>query len=309
MVTYHRIGSPAEDRFYDPVYSATSDGLRAQLQYLRSRFRLLNVQDVIALAENSFLLQEPTALVTFDDGYRDNATLAVPILAELRVPAVFFLPTSFLEQPRLTWWDRVAYVLKQTAQKTLVLERPEPMAVDLEQLPRSEAVWKVIEAYIRSPDPAELEVMRHLEERAEVSVASDELARDLFMTWDDVRSAAMAGVDIGSHSHGHPFLARLDESAQRFELTESKRILEEQTGREVVALAYPYGDPGMFTEQTEQLALEAGYRVAFAANRGINRPGRTDRFAIRRIGIGSADSLDIVRSRAVWLSAFGTSPF
>lgn len=129
------------------------------------------------------------------------------------------------------------------------------------------------------------------------------------MSWDDVRAAGAAGVDIGSHSHGHPFLARLEEQAQRFELTESKRILEEQTGREIVALAYPYGDPGMFTDQTERLAQEAGYRLAFAANRGINRPGQTDRFAIRRIGVGWADSVDLCRARAVWLSAFGSSPF
>ena len=54
-------------------------------------------------------------LITFDDGYRDNFDLAVPILRERGIPATFFLPTAFLDSPRLPWWDHVAYVIKQTA--------------------------------------------------------------------------------------------------------------------------------------------------------------------------------------------------
>ena len=55
---------------------------------------------------------EPAALITFDDGYRDNFEVAAPILRERNVPATFFLPTAFLEAPRLPWWDQVAYAIK-----------------------------------------------------------------------------------------------------------------------------------------------------------------------------------------------------
>ena len=64
------------------------------------------------------------------------------------------------------------------------------------------------------------------------------------------------------------------------------------------ALAYPYGWPGTYTEQTKALAAGSGYRVAFASLEGINRPGSLDPFEVRRLGVGSGDSPILLRGRA-----------
>ena len=114
-------------------------------------------------------------------------------------------------------------------------------------------------------------------------------------------------MSIGSHGDRHLELARLSEKEQRNELAESKRVLESELGRAIAVLAYPYGWPGTFDATTQQLAGEEGYQVAFASTEGVNRPGSIDRFAVRRIGVGFADSPTLLRARLAMYASIGKS--
>ena len=129
------------------------------------------------------------------------------------------------------------------------------------------------------------------------------------MTWDQAKQLADsgAGMAIGSHSQSHPRLASLNEDAQYQELASSKQILENRIGRPIKALAYPYGWPGSYTAATMALAARAGYRVAFSSHEGINRFAGLDRYAMSRIGVGSADSAALLRRGSVFHCAFGNS--
>ena len=121
VLTYHRIAEPGADLFYDPVISATPGSFRAQVDWLGRRMRVLTLPEAIERIASESPWREPAALVTFDDGYRDNFEAAAPILRERGIPATFFLPTAFLEAPRLPWWDRVACIIKQTRVNRLEL--------------------------------------------------------------------------------------------------------------------------------------------------------------------------------------------
>ena len=314
VLTYHRIAEPGADPFYDPVISATPEAFRAEIAWLRRHVRVLALDELLAMLESGSPWREPTALITFDDGYRDNFEAAAPILREHDVPATFFLPTAFLEAPRLPWWDQVACAIKQTRVPSLRLERsPDggtpPISIDLESMPRSAAIMTIIRAFLDDTIADERWFLDHLFTRAEVAVDGESLARALFTSWDQVRALAGAAstLTIGSHGHSHQRLAGLDEASQRRELTESKGILETRLGREVAALAYPYGWPGCYTARTKALAAEAGYRLAFASLEGVNRPDSLDRYDIRRLGVGSGDSPALLRARTAFHTAFGRS--
>jgi peptidoglycan/xylan/chitin deacetylase (PgdA/CDA1 family) len=131
------------------------------------------------------------------------------------------------------------------------------------------------------------------------------------MSWDQVRDLADSGtgLSIASHAHTHQELASLDHQSQRRELALSKQILQQRLGRDVHALAYPYGWPGTFSAITKKAARESGYLVAFCSHPGVNRPGTIDRFEVNRLGVGSADSVPILRARAALFSALGRSVF
>jgi peptidoglycan/xylan/chitin deacetylase (PgdA/CDA1 family) len=314
VLTYHRIAEPGSDSFYDSVISATPATFRAQVECLHRRIRVLTLDELLARLESGLTWRGPAALVTFDDGYRDNFEVAIPILRERGIPATFFLPTAFLEAPRLPWWDQVAYIIKQTRVRRLVLEigpdggKP-PLAIDLETTPRSSAIMKIIGAFLDGTIADGPWFLDRLAERASVDVDGAALARALFTSWDQVRHLTGVGADltIGSHGHSHRELAGLDGESQRVELTESRRLLESRLGRAVTALAYPYGWPGSYTAATKALAAEAGYRLAFAAREGVDRPGSLDPYEIRRLGVGSGDSPALLRARIALHATFGRS--
>lgn len=86
------------------------------------------------------------------------------------------------------------------------------------------------------------------------------------LTWEEIKEMSDYGIDFGSHGQNHIYLTRKDENeteAQyeekiKQELNESKREIEEKTGKPVKCLAYPYGKYNTYVEKE---ALKAGYEV------------------------------------------------
>ena len=129
------------------------------------------------------------------------------------------------------------------------------------------------------------------------------------MDWDQVKQLASAGMSIGSHGHTHRALGELEDEIQRHELIESKRILESQLGREVTAIAYPFGWDGTFSRHTVALAAEVGYRLGFSSLEGVNQPKkpRFESLALRRLTVGTGDSPALLHARASLHAALGNS--
>ena len=105
VLNYHRVGTIAGNALDDATFSASAEDLRLQMTYLKRWFVLPPVDQILdSLARGRF--DEPTALVTFDDGYRDNYELGFPVLRSLGVPACFFVVSGYVDTPSLPWWDR-----------------------------------------------------------------------------------------------------------------------------------------------------------------------------------------------------------
>src|SRR5258708_31259929 len=106
------------------------------------------------------------------------------------------------------------------------------------------------------------------------------------LSWEDVRTMSRAGVDFQSHSMTHPLLTHPPKSMSRaeyvawidHELVDSKRIIEEQTGKPVTAIAYPFGG---YDEKVVERTKKAGYVAALTCDDG-NVTRLTDAWHINR---------------------------
>lgn len=143
------------------------------------------------------------------------------------------------------------------------------------------AVFFVATRHVRDPGDW-LPAIRALQ----LGPLTPELRRDLFdgMSADQLRAAAASPlVTIGSHTVSHPFLTRLGDADLARELAESKRFLEDVTGRAVDLFAYPTGD---YDRRTISAVRDAGYRAAFVErSRGLGG----GRWEIPRVGLYSSD--------------------
>lgn len=99
--------------------------------------------------------------------------------------------------------------------------------------------------------------------------------------WDAARKLDSSGFEIGSHSLSHPYLAEISPEDCFRELTDSRKILEDELGHEIVHLAYPYGS---YNQKVRDISAEAGYRTACTTDERFSRPG-DDMLLLPRIDI------------------------
>ncbi|MBS2024766.1 MAG: polysaccharide deacetylase family protein [Deltaproteobacteria bacterium] len=93
------------------------------------------------------------------------------------------------------------------------------------------------------------------------TVAHDKVALRRYLTVDELRALAAAGMEIGSHTQRHPRMPDLDAESARQELSGSKADLEALIGAPVTTFAYPFNSVRPFLPP---LVAAAGYRAAVA---------------------------------------------
>jgi peptidoglycan/xylan/chitin deacetylase (PgdA/CDA1 family) len=294
-LNYHRVGDP-EAGGYDPaLVEATAAEFDAQIGLLKKRFDVVSLAEAQDLAADPNRLRRTHVLITFDDGYRDNHDVALPILRAHGVPAAFFLATGFVGTHRVPWWDQIGFMLRSTRRTSIQLGYPRPVSYDLSALPRSRVIREVLRLY-KHPDTTDPErLLKEIETACEVSRPA-EAAEPLFMTWDEARDLVAAGMGIGSHTHRHELLAKLTPAEQLEELRRSRAIIQEKLGITVDALAYPVGSRESFSEVTLRCLREAGYRTAFSYYGGINVPPAVAPLDVARIPVDRS-SLPLFRLR------------
>ena len=290
VLRYHRVAGPPERS--GPL-SVTAQEFEAQLRFLKRRCHVVHAREIAeAVAENRPLPPRAVA-VTFDDGYEDNASQALPLLLDYGVPAAFFVTAGWIGTGKVLWWDRLHDFLRQGAEQRArpedYDELPKPVATALAAADlRSEAglarTANNLVAALRSLTlpPERLD---DLVERIAETVGAGEAAAERYrpMSWDQVRALAESGMEIGSHTMSHALLSTVTVERAYGELEESKHVIEGELGEPVDLVAYP---AGAYSQDVLDLAAEVGYLAGFTTASGPVARG-ADPFALRRIGVWS----------------------
>lgn len=299
VLTYHRFPSRGGvDPFDDGVVDVTAERFEQQVAYLKRNFTVVGVPELCAFAEGRPLPPNPVA-ISFDDGYLGCYETALPILKRLDCKAIFFVVTARLEEPRIHWWDRIAYVLKASPRASLHLEYPERVSFDLTgaRHPAIRAVLKLVKSYPSLDLPRFLD---DLSRNAGVpwSAAVDRrFASELLMTWDHVRALHRAGMDVHSHTRTHRVLQTLSPADLRDELEGSRDELRRELGVAPRALAYPVGNPLASTSPLRAAIRAAGYEIGFTNGTGPTPlHAAVDPFHICRQTVGQEMSDALLRA-------------
>jgi peptidoglycan/xylan/chitin deacetylase (PgdA/CDA1 family) len=274
ILIYHRVQAVQDPMFPGEV---TADTFDWQMALLRRHCAPVTLADGCALLRDGRLPDRAVA-VTFDDGYADNAAIALPILQRHAIPATFFVSPGFLDGG-LMWNDAIIESVRRSSCTSLDLR-----VVGGERtmsLGSQDTRGAVAELIIRS-----LKHLPQAERGARVSalqqLAGVEAPTDLMMTSEQVRQLAAAGMDIGAHTMTHPILRTLDDAAARNEIERSRHQLERIIGRRVATFAYPNGRPEEdYTQRDRELVAGLGFELAVSTRPGVATRD-SDRFQLPR---------------------------
>ena len=287
VLLYHRIGNSEDDLFDPGVFSATAALLDNQLSYLKRHVSLVTLEEALSFIDGTIKEEKSRCrvLITFDDGYLDNYEIAFPILRSHGVQGVFFLATSMVGSAQVPWWDHIAYLMKTAQRSCFSLRYPADLAVNIDRRGLTASLEAVLKLYKRSDNFDPGRFIQELAQAAKGEEPPGTLRR--FLNWDEAREMTRGGMVIGSHAHSHRVLSQLEPERQLEELSRSRAILKEQLGIEAEVLAYPVGHKSSFSEQTQAIAKELGYRAAFSHHGGTNLRGKTSAYDVKRIRIGA----------------------
>lgn len=287
VLTYHRIGERnGNGSFYPSLVSATPAELAEQLTFLRGRFHLVGLADVVERRLSGRALPPRSLLVTFDDAYPDIAEHVTPLASRLGVPVAVFVPTAFPDSDRAFWWDRLYAAIHagrgsiSTPFGTLQLESSDERV----------AAFAALHRRIRAlPDD---EAMDRVGETVEALGAPPMPPATL--GWSDLQSVRADGVTLAAHSRTHPLLDRIGPERLADEVGGSLGDLEQRLGPTLPAFAYP---GGAYDETVVGALASAGVIAAFTTRRGINDLRRVDWLRLRRINVGPRATLPLLRAQ------------
>jgi len=280
ILMYHRIlERPERKRLGADALGTTPQAFEMQVAYLCNRYRVLSLDAFVEAIQSGAKLPRRCSVITFDDGYKDNYTLAYPILRRYSAPATMFLATGHVGTNNLFWTDKLDYVLKNTSASKL--ETPELGSYDLGSTAnRLRAISEMKMRLKAMPDEEKDYLVDSLVNYFGVRIPP-ELGADLFLSWDDVRTMHRNGVSFGAHTVTHPRLTKVSKERARSEIAESKKKIEQELNERVRSFAYP---GGAFDNNIKSMVREEGFACAVTIRRGINNLG-SDLYELRRVGI------------------------
>ena len=295
---FHRIGDWRGTDFDPCVFSCAPKDLRSYLRFLKENFSLIGLDEVSALVAEDRPLNERLALVTFDDGYRDNFTEALPVLQEEGVSATFFITTSLIESGSISWWDEIAWHVRKLGKQQVKLPGWKE-AVVLGGSEIRQDVRKILNQVKISGVSVEEQVEAFRQLSGDAIESTDE--NQIFMNWQELNEMIKAGMTIGAHSHSHEIFANLSEESLKYELLTSKRILEEKLGIEVRTLSYPVGHTSSFRVGMFDMIRNCGYDLAFSFDPVVNVHPSAHRYQLGRISIDASFNRSRMIERCVSL--------
>lgn len=273
VLIYHRV-LPAPD----PMLPSEPDAVAfAQiLDLLAENFTVLPLREAVARLRKG-TLPPRSVCITFDDGYANNFTVAMPLLRARSLPATVFVAPAYLSGGAMF--------------NDLVFEacRAAPVDFDLTEFGLGRAALTDVGARIRAAQQV-VDRLKYLApgERREAAERLVERVKaagsiDLMMTDKQVAEMSRQGIEIGAHTMTHPILARIAEQTARDEIVHSRQRLEEITGQPVLSFAYPNGRPVRdYAGEHVRAVRDAGFELAVSTSWGA-ATAQSDPFQIPRI--------------------------
>ncbi|MEJ0038456.1 MAG: polysaccharide deacetylase family protein [Gammaproteobacteria bacterium] len=289
ILAYHRvtpIAGPGRPLDLDLV-SATPESFDWQMAYLREHRHPVSLARALESLRGGEPLPPNAVAVTFDDGFEDVYRHALPILRRYDIPATVFAITGNIESGEPFWFERAAFLMASLAPGSVRIDEiDEALPADGSIAGRVRALGKLHRTLKAVPNERRRQILDGLARGTATPRDSSRLEIGWPLSWEQVRAMADQGIEFGSHTVTHPNLVKLSEQDLLWELTESRRVLQERLQREIISFAYPFGTSQAYDLNVAAAVQRAGFSLATSYLPGANWIGAFDRFALRRIGVG-----------------------
>jgi len=258
----------------------------ALITYLKRSFDIVSVQDIFTDTK----AKKKRIALTFDDGYLNNYSIAWPILKKHNLPATFYITTESFEITNYCLWPEIFDALKIETPKEKIFFNDEEfhfIGGQLYNVKTNVAIYDYVKLMGEERQAAFKEFISKYDVKRILKTIDPELAQ--FCSQEQIKEMSLSPlIEIGSHTHRHYNLSKINTELATQELKKSKEILETLIQKPVVSIGYPDGD---YSEKIKDIAEDLGYKYQLAVSY-TNDSDRTDQRIRSRYSISNSTSLD-----------------
>ena len=287
VVMFHRILNPEDPRWStcDPDYTLATRWFVESLKFFRRHYSVVSLSDVLASRRHGAPLPPRPLLITFDDGWADNADYALPELRKAGLPAVLFVVADAVGTRQPFFQERLIAAWRRQALKVgeLAVALRSHAAGDWQ--PRDESIGAMREAIARLEALPEDQRDRVL---APFMAALDDGLRHM-VTVEELQRLEAGGIALGLHGKTHaPMRLAVDLDA---ELSGARTALAKRLGgaEPAVSMSFPHGS---YNDAIARRTQEAGYELAFTSVRALNPVRPRIGWLLGRTGIEAEEAVD-----------------
>ena len=268
IFTLHHV-RPYQPKSFEPNrhLEITPDFLdRAILRLKADGYRFARLEDVAELIAEG-RRNEPFAVLTLDDGFRNNVEHALPVFERHQVPATIFIAKGLSERSHSMWWETAAALIARSDCLQMTIGGTELVCETLSTDQKNRAFDRISQAIFAQDEALAIADLNRAADRQGINPLA--LVADQVMNADELKAIAKHPLlTLGAHTVSHRGLALLDDQAVLAELTESAAYVEAISGTRPTTLAYPYGDRRSVSPKVAALSEWAGFRLAVTTRPG-----------------------------------------
>ncbi|MDC0707348.1 polysaccharide deacetylase family protein [Stigmatella sp. ncwal1] len=285
IVSYHRVVGDftGELQRSIPGLLISQETFRRHLEEASSAgYAFATMGEAVDVMNGAKVAKQDLCVVTFDDGYRDVYRYAYPVLKQMGVPAIVYLPTDFIGTNRRFNHDRLFHLVNRAKQRRLkpyfsTLTGP-ALELMVPIMSGRKTASAALDDFIGEHSAGALvEVIEALER--ELGGGPDMLPEQGdIMGWDEVRRMAQDGFEFGAHTLGHTVLTLEPREVVEREILESKLAIEREVPIQVKDFAYCNG---WYSDEIISVLKQHGFRSGVTTEDLLNRIGG-DPFTLKR---------------------------
>lgn len=226
--------------------------------------------EIISLGEASERLRQRErtgrrfAVFTFDDGYRDTLTQALPVMEKHGAAFTIYVSTHAVSREIFSWWLGLRALFQNNDTVSLsARERRYNCASKVEKLAALEDVTEWVGRDFRR-------VHFLAEDFRAYRINISDLNESHFLNGAELQKMArLPLVTVGGHTTSHVALSCLDETSARDEIVDNRRFLQQLIDQPIDHFAYPHGSSKACTLRDAELVASAGYATAVTTRYGV----------------------------------------